>query len=225
MSWWDFWKPKTARLDFVREFLVCNEEAIPGVRLFSQLNFTVLDTETTGLDLSKDSILSFGAVKISDLKILVPTAVEWYPKSENVSGKAAQIHGLVKISDQISVEGFVKRLLPYLSNSILVGHHIGYDLEMILKELKAFGIDRIPNPVIDTLNLAIRLEYGPNADRSRIQMGDFGLDALCKRYNIEIDDRHTAGGDAFLTAQLFIKLLAIAQKKGIKNYLHLMKNW
>lgn len=223
MSWWEFWKPKTERLEFVKDFLALNSESIPGVRSISQLEFTVLDTETTGLEPFKDSILSFGGVKISELKIQVATAVEWYPKSENAVGKATQIHGLVGISDQISVDDFVKSLLPYLRNSIIVGHHIGFDLEMILKELKPFGINHFPNPVIDTLNLAIRLEHGPHADRNSLAVGAYSLDELCKRYGIETEDRHTAGGDAFLTAQLFLKFLKLAEKKGIRTFKELIK--
>lgn len=223
MSWWEFWKPQTERQEFVQVFLEGNQQLTPGVRPISQLKFTVLDTETTGLDPSKDSILSFGAVKISDLKIQIPTAVEWYPKSENRIGKASQIHGLVEISDQIPLVEFLKRLLPYLGNSIIVGHHIGFDVQMISKELRAFGINRLPNPVIDTMNLAIRLEHGPQADHNRIQRGGYGLDELCKRYDIDLDDRHTAGGDAFLTAQLFLKLLKMADKKGIKAYEELLR--
>lgn len=223
MSWWEIWKPKEERLDFVRDFLAANEESIPGIRSISQLKFTILDTETTGLDSTKDAILSFGAVKISDMKIQIPTAVEWYPKSENTAGKAAQIHGLVDICDQISVEEFVKKLLPYLGDSIIVGHHIGFDLEMIGKVLRPFGISRLPNPILDTLNLAIRLEHGPQADQSRISMAAYTLDELCSRFGIEIDDRHTAAGDAFLTAQLFLKLLRIADKKGIRTYKELLR--
>jgi DNA polymerase-3 subunit epsilon len=223
MSWWEFWKPKEERLDFVRDFLAANEQPIPGVRAISQLKFTILDTETTGLEPAKDSILSFGAVKISELKIQVPTAVEWYPKSKNLPGKAAQIHGLVDIKNQISEEEFVKLLLPYLSDSILVGHHIGFDLEMIGKALRPYGISRLPNPVIDTLNFAIRLEHGPQADFSRIQMGTYSLDDLCARFGIETEDRHTAAGDAFLTAQLFLKLLRLAEKKGIRTYKELLR--
>lgn len=224
MSWWGFWKQKTERVEFVRDFLAVNEQEIPEIRSIDQLNFTVLDTETSGWDTFRDSILSFGAVKISGMKIQVATAVEWYPKAENVSGKGTQIHGLVGISDQILVDEFLKRLLPYLGNSIIVGHHIGFDLEMITKELKIFGIDQLPNPVIDTLNLAIRLEHGPHADRNSLVMEAYRLDELCKRYGIKTDDRHTAGGDAFLTAQLFLKLLKVAERKGILNYRDLMKN-
>jgi DNA polymerase III subunit epsilon len=225
MSWWEFWKKKQDRQEFIRDFLAVNEQTIPGIRSIDQLNFTVLDTETTGLDPSRDSILSFGAVKISESKIQIPTAVEWYPRSENKGEKTAQIHGLVSITEQISGEEFIRRLLPYLGNSILVGHHLGFDLRMITRQLKAFGVDRLPNAGIDTLSLAIRLEHGPQADQSRINRERYSLDALCKRYGIETDDRHTAAGDAFLTAQLFQKLLKAATGKGIVNYRDLIKSW
>lgn len=225
MSWWEFWKPKRERLEFVRDFLEKNAQTIPGIRSIEQLQFTVMDTETSGLDPGKDSILSFGAVKISDMKIQIPTAVEWYPRAENSGGKTAQIHGLVAIPNQISLEEFLKKLLPYLGNSIVVGHHIGFDLEMIERQLKPFGIEKLPNPVIDTMNLAIRLEHGPHADRSRINLETYSLDALCLRYGIETDDRHTAAGDAFLTAQLFLKLLKKCSQKGIINFKDLMKNY
>lgn len=223
MSWWEFWKPKQERLDFVREFLELNQVEIPGVRSIEQLDFTVFDTETTGLDPAKDSILSVGAVKISTLKIQVSSAEEWYPKAEKIGGKASQIHGLVEISDQVEPEEFMRRFLPYLGNSILVGHHIGFDLDMISKQLSAFGLDRLPNTVIDTLNFAIRLEHGPQADWAKVNMASYSLDSLCSRFGIELDDRHTAAGDAFLTAQLFLKLLKLAKQKGILTYKALIR--
>ncbi len=225
MSWWEFWKPRQEPLDFVREFLESNAQPIPGIRTLDQLDFTVLDTETSGLDPARDSILSFGAVKISEQKIQIPTAVEWYPVAKNPGGKTAPIHGLVAIPDQISMEEFLRRLLSYLGNSILVGHHIGFDLEILTNQFRPFGIGKLPNPVIDTLSLAVRLEHGPQADRSRINLETYSLDALCARYGIETEDRHTAAGDAFLTAQLFLKLLKKCRQKGIHHFRDLVKNY
>ena len=212
-------------MDFVRDFLEINAQSIPGVRSIDQLNFTVIDTETSGLDPAKDSILSFGAVKISEGKIRVQSSVEWYPKSKNSGGKTAPIHGLVGLQGQIPLEDFLKKLLPYLGNSILVGHHVGFDLELLEKELKPFGITKLPNPVLDSGNLAIRLEQGPQADRNRINLESYSLDALCNRYGIQTDDRHTAAGDAFLTAQLFLKLLKKCNLKGIRNFKELARNY
>jgi DNA polymerase-3 subunit epsilon len=225
MSWWEFWKQKQEKAEFVRDFLALNSEPIAGVRAIDQLNFTVIDTESSGLDPTKDSILSFGGVKIAHSKILIHTAVEWYPQAQNSGGKTAPIHGLVDIPDPISMESFLKKLLLYLGNSILVGHHVGFDLQLLERQLRPFGIEHLPNPVVDTLSLAIRLEHGPQADRSRINMESYSLDSLCERYEIDPEDRHTAGGDAFLTAQLLLKLLKKCKLKGITNFKELSRNY
>ena len=94
---------------------------------------------------------------------------------------------------------------------------------MIQKACHPFGLEKIPNPMIDTMSLAIRLEHGPHADRNQVNPEHYGLDALCDRYGILAEDRHTAAGDAFLTAQLFLKLLKLAASKGIQNYGELIR--
>ncbi len=218
MSWWEFWKAETPKTSFVQSYLVANADRIPGIRKVDQLIFTVLDTETSGLDPGKDSILSFGGVKISKVKILIHQSVEWYPEATDSGKKTAAIHGLVNVPNTLSKEEFAINVLDYIGNSIIVGHHIGFDLEILKNFLKPFGITQLKNPVIDTYHLAVRLEHGPMHDLSSIKKEDFSLDSLCKRYQIAMDDRHTAAGDAFLTAQLFLKLLAKAQSKGITTF-------
>jgi DNA polymerase-3 subunit epsilon len=225
MSWWEFWKPKSAKSDFVASFLEQSKAAIPGIRAIDQLNFVVLDTETTGLNPAEDFILSFGAVKLSKMTIRVSTAVEWYPVSPKNGKGTAAIHGLIESKTPVQISDFVPNLLAYLGDSILVGHHLGFDLEMLLKTCRPFGLEEFPNFCVDTMNLAIRLEQGPNADRHHFKPGDYSLDALCDRYGIEKDDRHTAAGDAFLTAQLLLKLLIVAKNKGIKDFGTLSKSW
>jgi DNA polymerase III epsilon subunit-like protein len=42
----------------------------------------------------------------------------------------------------------------------------------------------------------------------------FSLDALCEFFDVAPHDRHTAGGDAFITALIFLKLLRVAEKFG-----------
>jgi len=53
-------------------------------------------------------------------------------------------------------------------------------------------------------------EEGANFGRSR----DFSLDGLCRRFGVQPHDRHTAAGDAFITAQIFVKLLRVAKRAG-----------
>jgi DNA polymerase III subunit epsilon len=215
MSWWNFKRKKTRAKEFVRDFLEENQDEIPPIRKIEQLEFVVLDTETSGLDVAKDHVLSFGAVKIRNLKILVAESLELFPTSSSNLQKSAPIHGMIGAEDRIDLEDFAGRLLPYLGKGILVGHHIGFDLDMLLRILGHFGLEKFPNPVIDTFNLAIRLDHGPLVDRNSINFEAYTLDQLCPRFGIALDDRHTASGDAFLTAHLLLQLLKIASNKGI----------
>lgn len=221
MSWWPFSKKKEDSRTFVQEFLEQSKVKIPGIRSIQQLSFVVLDTETTGLDLAKDHILSFGAVKIEEFKIRINSSLELYPESDREIGKSAEIHGITQRPETISQEDFSRILLPYLGNSILVGQHIHFDKSMMEK---ITGIPSFPNSMIDTANFALRLEKGPQANWNHVNSKDYSLDQLCGRYGIQTEDRHTASGDAFLTAQLFLKLLKIAQSKGILTYGELMKS-
>ncbi|WP_026950575.1 3'-5' exonuclease [Algoriphagus mannitolivorans] len=222
MSTWKFWKKSPKPKDFVAEFLEKNSEKIPAIRTLDQLEFVVLDTETTGFDVEKDHVLSFGALKIKNRKIRVSESLELYPFSDRSVSSTVAIHGILEKENRVTLEDFSEKLLEFIGNGILVGHHVGYDLEMLLRILKPFGLNRFPNPVLDTMTFAMRLDHGPFADLSQIQKESYSLDSVCERFGIEPDDRHTAGGDAFLTAQLLQKLLVLGEKKGIRTFKELI---
>ena len=215
MSWWEFWKKPGKRADFIQSYLDQNREPIPQLRSIEQLDFVVLDTETSGFDLTNDHVLSFGAVKIQDLKIKISQSIELFPTSQKAPNQTVKIHGILDQKERVSLEVFTESVMSFIGNGIVVGHHVGFDLEMLIRIFKEFGLEKFPNPVLDTMSLAIRLDHGPLADSNQLNREDYSLDSLCERFGIEMDDRHTAAGDSFLTAQLLIKLLAIAKKKGI----------
>ncbi|TDK44232.1 3'-5' exonuclease [Algoriphagus formosus] len=217
MSWWPF-RPEKKKESFVEEYLALFKSSIPSIRKINQLEFIVLDTETTGLDVKKDHIISFGAVKIKQGKIRVDSAIELYPESSKSLANTAKIHGLINRENLLSPKTFSQKLLSYLGSGIIVGHHVNFDLEMLQKISSPFGLKSFPNPHLDTLDLAVRLEYGPHINWNEIPMREFGLDQLCERYQIQTEDRHTAAGDAFLTAQLLIKMLKSAETKGIDSF-------
>ena len=69
------------------------------------------------------------------------------------------------------------------------------------------------NRSLDTMDLTLHLERdGAFAGRPPIRR--FTLDALCDMFGVIPHDRHTAGGDAFITAQVFLRLLHAARKVG-----------
>lgn len=223
MGWWDIFKRSIPKTQMVRHYEAAFGEGISKRLPLRELEFVVVDTETTGLDIKKDHILAFGGVKVKNNRIKVDTAKEHllYSKKQNIS--SIKIHEIIQSENALALEDFVEELLPYLGTHIFVAHHAGFDLAMLEKAVRPYGLKKILNPVLDTGDLAIRMEHGIRYDPSRINLKDYSLDALCERYHIPPDDRHTAAGDAFLTAQLLLKLLKIAEKKGVKTFGDLMK--
>jgi DNA polymerase-3 subunit epsilon len=125
------------------------------------------------------------------------------------------VHGITRdesregVSEAAAIESFLK----YLRDGVTVGHHIGHDIETINRAAERnFGI-RLENQSLDTMDLALHLK-DDGAFLGKPEFEDFSLDALCDLFGVVPHDRHTAGGDAFITAQIFLRLLRIARKFG-----------
>lgn len=223
MGWFDFFRKETVPpTSFVLEYEEIFEEKKPKNTPLGDLIFTVLDTETTGLSSRVDEIVSYGAIQVKGNRILVNSVKEYYLKPTKQNKEAVKVHGIVKNEGFIPPEAFVKQILSEIGNTVLVAHHAGFDKAMLEKAGRPFGLKKILNPTLDTFALAVRLELGKNYNPRMVNGLDYSLDKLCERYLIPLDDRHTASGDAFLTAQLLLKLLKLAEKAGIKTYGELM---
>ena len=219
MGIFDFFsKGKHPKSEFIKNYEGLFEKKIPSIRPIRQLNFVVLDTETTGLDPNKDFIISFGGIKVRNYCMSLDSTKELYLDFPIRNPESIKVHGIIYPVKYVSLKDFGKEVLDYISSDIIVGHHIGFDLMMLEKALKPFGLKKLYNPILDTQHLAIRLEKGPHFDFNMSKPGEYALDSLCERYGTPLDDRHTAAGDAFLTAQLLMKLLKIAEKKGINDF-------
>lgn len=173
--------------------------------------FVVLDTETTGFHPRKDRMLCIGAVKISRNIIEVGTAFEVYLEQEEFNPDAVEIHGIMKNEKtaRISEEEAIKKFLDYTGNSILVAHHASFDIKMINEALKRMHLPKLKNRVLDTGVLYRRTRINSNlVNRDR----GYTLDEIAEAFSIDIRDRHTAAGDAFITAIAFLKILGRLKK-------------
>ncbi|WP_229239753.1 3'-5' exonuclease [Echinicola soli] len=223
MSWWKIFKKRPMKSAMVKHYEENFTKPISKKLPISELTFVVVDTETSGLDPKKDHILAFGGIKITNNRILVQSSREQFVQSKRKNASSIKIHEILQPQNAVSPREFVRGFLPYLGSDILVAHHAGFDLAMLEKICEPLGLRKLQNPVVDTGDLAMRLEHGIHYDPSRINLRDYSLDKLCERYKVPVHDRHTAAGDAFLTAQLLIKLLKEAEKKGVVTYGDLMR--
>lgn len=188
-----------------------------------QARFVVFDTETSGLDLSKNRLLSIAAVAMHGLDLCLEETFEAVIAQSDVGGAtAAVVHGLISsdLAGGRPEDEAVARFLAFAGQSVLVAHHAAFDLRMLRKALAGHRRVKVWNPVVDTAQLARRVEIGPmssNDARGAENREDYRLDTLVARYDIEVPERHTAAGDALATALLFQRLLRKAGKRGIRT--------
>lgn len=168
--------------------------------------FIAFDTETTGFDLKKDRILCIGAVTIKNNTIDVSRGFEEYIVQDTFNPETVKIHGIIQHEklETLTEEEAVKAFLKYIGNSVLVAHHAGFDIGMMNAALHRMGLPKLKNKVLDTVNLyrgTLIISNLINRDKT------YSLDEIAETYSIEIKDRHTAAGDAFITAIAFLKIL------------------
>ncbi|MBZ9730928.1 3'-5' exonuclease [Salegentibacter sp. JZCK2] len=200
--------------EFWHDYEVKFQEKLP--KEIEETRFVVLDTETTGFDLKKDRMLSIGAVAINNKSIDIADGFEEYISQETFNPKTVKIHGIIQNEriKTLSEEEAVKAFLEYIGNSVLVAHHAGFDLGMINEALTRMGLPKLKNKVLDTVNLYRGTRIISNLiNREK----SYSLDEIAETYNIDIRDRHTAAGDAFITAIAFLTILGKLNTDGKLN--------
>ncbi|MDF1517991.1 MAG: 3'-5' exonuclease [Lutibacter sp.] len=201
----EFWK------QYSKKFKQKQPKSIENTR------FVVFDTETTGLDTTKDRILSIGAIGIFNNIIDVSDSFEIYLKQDQFKSETVEIHGILKEGNLIKLPEIeaMELFVNYIGNAVLVAHHTAFDIEMINAALKRLDLPKLKNKTIDTGILYKKLKGKKDSH--------FNLDVLCEEFNIPKHDRHTAAGDAFITALLFLKIISKLKKERNLHYSDLFR--
>ena len=185
---------------------------------FENIRFVAIDTETTGFDYENDRILCIGAVAIKNNKILVSDAIEIYIKQEVFNIETVKIHGIRKNGNEakLSEEEAIIKFIEYLDDAVIIAHHTAFDVNMINQALKRLKVGPLESKQLDTNY--IHKKIGKTDTYKKI----FSLDELCEIYNVQMHDRHTALGDALITAYLFLKQIAKYKKNSVLNLFDLI---
>jgi len=187
---------------------------IPSRTPVEALRFIVLDAETSGFNVGSDRLLSLATVPVSAGRIPLGGIRSWLFRQKSVPlNQATEVHGILpaEAAEGESEEAILRELLPELTGAVVVGHHIGFDLAMLDEATRRhFGL-RLRNPRIDTATLAMRVVEAFAATAYPGQRPPT-LDELCLHCGVPAIDRHTAAGDAYTTAELFLVLCARKQR-------------
>ena len=162
----------------------------------------VLDIETTGLEYKQGhKIIEIACVELSNF---VPTGKNYHtfinPERES-SSSAKEKH---KISDDFLKDKklfreIVSGFLKFIKNSPIVAHNgLYFDIPFLNYELKSNNFNILKNPIVDTLILA----------KKKFPSSPANLDALCRRFDIDLSVRKTHGAliDSNLLAKVYLEL-------------------
>lgn len=189
-------------------------QRLRGIPL-EEIRFVVFDTETTGFHPKKgDELLSIGAVIFEEGRIKEETFHRFINPHRSVPQVVTELTGITQeqadAGEQASV--VIRDFLDFAGTCIFVGHSVEFDFCFLNCKLKQLGCRTFNHPYLDTYWLA-RAVYPCYADLS--------LDGLLKIFQLEPVGRHTALGDALLTAQVLQRLLAKLNSQRFYDYIDL----
>jgi DNA polymerase-3 subunit epsilon len=163
----------------------------------------VLDTETTGLDpFDGHRVVEIGCVELINC---IPTGRSWHchlNPERDVPYQAFEVHGLSTefLRDKPHFADLADDMLGFVEGAMLVMHNAAFDFGFLNAELDRAGRSLLRwDRVVDTLALARRRHPGAPCS----------LDALCKRYGVDLSEREKHGAllDCRLLASVYVELV------------------
>ena len=178
-------------------------------RPLAELTYTVFDTETTGLNPSGgDEIIQIGAARVVNGRLLRQESFEQLvDPGRDIPAAGIPIHGITPemVAGQPRIEAVLPTFHQYVQDTVLVAHNAAFDMKFLqlLEARTGLGFHQ---PVLDTLLLSAVVH--PNQESHR-------LEAIAERFGVTVLGRHTALGDALVTAEILIKLIPLLKDMGI----------
>ncbi len=176
----------------------------------SENEYIVYDTETTGLNPKIDEILSIGAVKIKDNKIITSEKFEIFVKpTKEINEESIKIHQIRNIDLQNGSElnEALDKFLHFIGSHTLVGYYLEFDVNMINKYLKPYLGIKLPNKQIEVSGVYHdkKIKFIPDGHI------DLRFDTIMNDLGLPIFGKHDAINDAIMTAMMYVKLKNITK--------------
>ena len=158
----------------------------------------VLDTETTGLDFTREKMVEFAAVRLENGKVTDEYQTLINPQ-QHIRKSSMAIHGITPemVEDAPTEADVMPKILEFIGDYPIVAHNAIFDYSFINEAKIRFNGEKLQNPRIDTQTMF--REIAP-------ELESHGLDALTERFHVELKNHHRAMADAMGLALAYPKL-------------------
>ena len=173
------------------------------------MNEVFLDTETTGLSFRDGHrVVEIACIETNDLISTGKVFHKLINPKRGVPEEAFKIHGFSQefLSDKETFDQVADEFLSFIKDKKIIIHNASFDLGFLDGELASIQKEKINKKlVIDSLEVA----------RNKFPGTSNSLDALCKRFNIDLSRRtkHNALLDCELLREAYINLLDAKEPK------------
>lgn len=190
-------------------FAVASTDEQLDERPLAELAYTVFDTETTGLDpAGGDEIIQIGAARVVNGRLLRHEAFEQLiDPGRDIPEAGISIHGITAqmVAGQPRIEQVLPAFYQFARDTVLVAHNAAFDMRLLQLLEPRTGL-RFQQPVLDTLLLSALVH--PHQESHR-------LEAIAERLGVTVQGRHTALGDALVTAEILLRLMPLLREAGV----------
>ena len=201
--------------------------AIDGRTGITEARYVVIDTELTGLNEKKDSILSFGAVRVREGRIEIGETFYRLVSPEGpLTAENVVVHEITPsdVAAKPGIDTVLTEFLDFCGDDILVGHFMSIDLGFLDRAARRLSGTFVRNPVIDTFSvhewLRLRLKdhpyFLPPAENCKLY-------DIAKSFGVPVNGAHNALMDAYTTAQIFQRMVPMLQSAGVRDLGDLLK--
>ncbi len=167
-------------------------------------NIVIYDTETTGLDLTKDEMVQLSAIRLNRRGEIIDTFDQMILPTVEIGRGAYETHGFdleyIKAHGGVSAEEALKAFSAFVKGSVLVGHNsFRFDAPLINRQLLENGLP----------SLEVLAEYDTMvmAKELHAELPNFKLSTLCDHYGIVNEAAHNAYGDIVATGKALFAML------------------
>lgn len=217
MTMFDWLRPKAKATPLNAEQQQRLSQLLPftalGENPLRQQRWVVVDLETSGLNMSRDQVLSIGAVVIEDGAIDLSQQFEQtLLRRDHKLSPAVLIHGLAPSAIAAGHEP-VEALLDFMEfvgDSPLLAFHAPFDQHMLTRALKDSVGYRLQHSFLDVAEIAPMLCPQANLRQA-------GLDDWTAFFGLHAEERHHASADAMVTAELALILFSHARRQQIDS--------